>query len=369
MLVLIRSNAIVGDPRIGKYIEFLESQNVDFRVIGWDRANDCQPSSKIIYYNRPAGYNVGGGKAALNRLLWFCFVIKTLFSLKNIKAIHGCDLDGAFPAVIYKILGHWNVNVIFDVFDWFSATLANQPAWIRFLFRILEFISVKFSSHVIICEEERIRQIPYDISNKYSVLPNIPNFAKPDFLTYDEKLHFENQKPTLTYVGGFYGERFLDELLDMAERGVCNLLIAGYGDKSMEERCEQLNHKDNIIYFGKVAYKQGLNIMYNADIIYAMYCKSNPNHIYAAPNKFYEAMFLSKPIISTKGTIVGEKIEKLDIGYTIEEDPKELETLLNSLSNSDMSRNGNNANILWTKEYSNYVHSYLSTTYCRIFIK
>lgn len=86
--------------------------------------------------------------------------------------------------------------------------------------------------------------------------------------------------------------------------GICNLLIAGYGAKEIEERCINLNEKDNIIYFGKVVYDQGLNIMYNGDVIYAMYCKTNPNHIFAAPNKYYEAMLLAKPIISTKGTIV-----------------------------------------------------------------
>lgn len=368
MVVLIRSNAIIGDPRVGKYIDFLESQNVDYKIIGWDRSNDNHSLDTAIFYKRRAGYNVGGGKAALNRMRWFGFVIKTLFRLKNVTSIHGCDLDGTFPAVIYKLLGHWNVKIIFDIFDWFSATLANQPSWIRFFFRIMEYISIRCSNHIIICEEERKRQIPYDIKCKYSVLPNIPSFANSNFLRDVNSLHFNNEKPTLTYVGGLYGERFLNELLDVAEQGLCNLLIAGYGDRALENRCKTLDKKDNIKYFGKVVYKEGLNIMYNADIIYAMYCKSNPNHIFAAPNKFYEAMFLAKPIISTNGTIVGEKIDKLNIGYVIEENTDELISLLKSLNQNDIVEKKHNAQTLWNQHYNTYVSSYMSNTYKSIIL-
>lgn len=368
MVVLIRSNAIVGDPRVGKYVDFLESQQIYYKIIGWDRSNDNISSDTTIYYRHHAGYNVGGGKAALNRLRWFWFVIKTLLKQKNITTIHGCDLDGAFPAVIYKMLGHWNVKVVFDVFDWFSATLANQPSWIRFFFRIMECISVKCSSHIIICEEERIRQIPYDIKHKYSVLPNIPSFMDDDFLRINTSFQFNNNKPTLTYVGGLYDERFLDELLNVAELGFCNLLIAGYGDHLLEKRCKELDTKYNIKYFGKVEYKDGLNIMYNADIIYAMYCKSNPNHIYAAPNKFYEAMYLSKPIISTRGTIVGEKIERLDIGYTIEEHIEELITILKSLDINDITKKGYNAHTLWCERYKNFISCYMHNIYKSIIV-
>lgn len=366
MVVLIRSNAIIGDPRISKYIDFLESQQIEYKVIGWDRSNDNQPAKAIIYYNRRAGYNIGGREAALNRLRWFVFVIKTLFELKNITSIHGCDLDGTFPAVLYKLLGHWNVKIIFDIFDWYSATLANQPSWIRFFFHIMEYISIKLANHVIICEEERIMQIPYDIRNKYSVLPNIPSFMDDTFLQYDSSLHFNNNKPTLTYVGGLYNERFLDELLDVAEQGLCNLLIAGYGDRVLENKCKALDKKDNIKYFGKVVYKEGLNIMYNADIIYAMYCTSNPNHIYAAPNKFYEALFLSKPIITTKGIILENKVLNNNVGYAIDESTKDLIKFISEITQDDINIKARQANKLWKEQYKTYVLNYMNNCYAQL---
>lgn len=366
MLVLVRSNSIVGDPRVEKYVNFLGSKKKDFCIIGWNRTHDKNISERAIYYDKLTGYSVGGAKAAKDRMFWFLFVIKTLFKLKDVHVIHACDLDCAFPAVLYKLLGHWKVRVIFDVFDWYSATLAGQPGWLRTIFRMMEWLTVKCSNDIVICEDERIRQIPYDVVDVTKVLPNIPSFGNTSFLEVNNPPYFNNGKITLTYVGGFYEGRFLSELLNIAERGICNLLIAGYGDKELEARCEGLNKRDNIIYFGKVTYCQGLNIMNSADVIYAMYCKTNPNHIYAAPNKYYEAMLLGKPIISTKGTIVGEKIENLGIGYAIEESTEELILLIKSFSSDSLNLCGGKAKELWEKRYKDYVQQFMENEYTKM---
>lgn len=364
MLVLIRSNSIVGDPRLEKYVNFLDRNEYPYYIIGWNRTQDKDIAKNTVYYTKQSGYAVGGAKAAKDRLTWFWFCFCTMLKMKNVKVIHACDLDGAFPAILFKIFGHWNVKVIFDVFDWYSDTLANQPKWLRCIFRMMEWMTTKLSKTIIICEPERIRQIPYKIDKKVKILPNIPSFGNTDFLKVDDTFRFNNNKPTLTYVGGFYDGRFLKELLDVAEQGACNLLIAGYGDKAFEERCKQLGEKlENIRYYGKVKYEEGQNIMYNADIIYAMYCKINPNHIFAAPNKYYEAMMLAKPIISTKGTIVGEKIDKHGIGYTIEESTEELLALLKSIDKDDIARKGALSHKMWNEEYKNYVEQFMKNEY------
>lgn len=363
MIVLIRSNSIVGDPRVEKYINFLQLEGIKYKVIGWNRCGEDLNIENVIFFNKKCGYAIGGIKAVYNRLLWFLFVIKKIFSLKNVTVIHGCDLDSAFPAALYKFFGHRKVKVVFDVFDWFSATLANQSRWICMAFQILEKFAIRFADMVIICEEERCEQIPYDISNKMIILPNIPDIIDYSFKKKEEKMQFRNGKITVSYVGGFYDDRFLNELLDLASNGSINLQIAGYGDKRLEDKCKIIAKQENVHYYGKVLYNQGLQIMYNSDVIYAMYCKSNPNHLYAAPNKFYEAMLLSKPIISTQGTLVGNKIEKMDIGYVIEENIKELEELMSNLSLTELQNRGKIAFGFWEKLYKSYVLFFMKEKY------
>lgn len=365
MVIIIRCKDIDTDSRVLKYVTFLRNNNIDYRIISWNRTNNRSFDEYTINYDYNSSYNLGGWKAVKGRIQWMRFVVKTLKSLNvdDSTVIHACDLDAAFPAVFFKKHFKKQIKVIFDIFDWFSATLSNQNRLIVNAFSVMEKYCINNSDCVIICEEERRSQIPYKIDeNSLYILPNIPNFNSRDFLIYDEALRFENNNITVSYVGGLYGERCLDELISIAEEGLINLLIAGFGDKKIEERL--LNQKlKNIKFFGKVQYEQGLNIMYNSDVIYAMYSKSNPNHLFAAPNKYYESMFLGKPIVSTKGINMERKIMMNNMGYVSDEDINNIKQCLTSLSIEDLRLKGENAYHLWETKYNNYISNFLEKEY------
>ena len=365
MILIIRCNAISNDPRVKKYLSYFDSNNIDYRVLGWDRNGEDLEYKNSTFFRKNSGYNVGGLNAAWNRVLWMWFCFTQIRKIKP-SFIHGCDLDSAFPAVMYKVLCNRKTNVLFDVFDWFSATLYNQPKIITTAFKWMESFTTKYSNHIIICEKERLEQIPYDISSKVDVLPNIPMIEDETSFKYrDESLSFPNDNITISYVGGLYNERFIDELLDIAEKGNINLLIAGYGDARIENRCKKLSKLENVKYFGGVPYEQGLHISYNSDIVYAMYCTTNPNHIYAAPNKYYEAMLLGKPIITTKGTNVGDKVIQNDIGFIIDENKGHLIGLLKILEDKRTLcyEKGEKAISLWNSKYKNYTSNFLKSKY------
>jgi glycosyltransferase involved in cell wall biosynthesis len=147
------------------------------------------------------------------------------------------------------------------------------------------------------------------------------------------------------------------------------LLIAGFGSPELEHKCNQLICNENVKYFGKVDYKTALNIMYNSDIIYAMYSKSNPNHIYAAPNKYYEAMMLGKPIISNSGTILENKILKANIGFIVDETLDVLVNQINKLERKLMDKKGIEARKLWENKFSNYTQIFMDSVYYKIISK
>lgn len=364
MILLIRCNSIKSDPRAEKYIKYFQTNKIDYKIIGWDRLGEKLVNENTIYFQQNSLYNQGGFKAVVYRIKWMWFVYRYLIKSRNeLSIIHACDLDAAFPSAMYKFFHNKKIKVIFDIFDWFTATLHKQNKFILFVFSLMERTSINIVDEVIICEPERIEQIPYSLKKKELVLPNIPYFTNVDFLCYNEAYKFENENIVFSYVGGFASERFLDELFDFVERGLINLLIAGYGDYRMEKRCERLATLSNVKYFGKVSYQIGLNIMYNSDLIYAMYCKSNPNHIYAAPNKFYEAMLLGKPILSTSGISIANKILDNNIGYVIDESSIQLENLVISLQKEDMLHKGENAHFMWNNGFKNYTNDFLNTSY------
>lgn len=373
MVILIRSNDIVSDPRAMKYVKYLQETGQNYQLIGWDREEKMQDTNRAIYFHHQAGYNVGGKKAVINRVVWIRFVVKTLLSLKLDKlVIHACDLDAAYPAVLYNrfVSRKRKARIIFDVFDWFSATLYAQSKLVLRAFKIMERSCVWNCDHIVICEPERIEQIPFDISKeKLSVLPNIPYFSDSNFLVHNKNLAFENGLMSFAYVGGFAPTRCLNEIISIAESGLINLSIAGYGDIQIEERLNSLANHPNIKYYGKVSYTDGLQLMFNSDIIYAMYSKVSPNNIYAAPNKYYEAMFLGKPLFSTIGTIVEKKIVSNDMGFVSEESLLDIKNVIMGITKDRITECGNNAHELWIKKYSKYTESWLKNVYQKILDK
>ena len=365
MLILVRCNDVASDPRAMKYVNYLRANNKLYKLIAWDRDGRVQDESEGYFLKKRAGYNVGGIKAVLNRIIWMWFVLKRLIKMKEkAPVIHACDLDAAFPSAVYKVFFNKKSKLIFDFFDWYSATLYNQGAIVLKAFAMMEKFSVKHSDKIIICEPERIEQIPYPIPNEQLlVLPNIPCFADSSFLVESDNYKFQNDLITFSYVGGFSTERCLSEIIALAEDGIINLAIAGFVNVEIEHRLERLSGCSNVKYYGKVAYTDGLNIMYNSDIIYAMYAKSNPNHIYAAPNKFYEAMFLGKPIFSTSGTIVAKKIDSLGIGFTSEESKNDIFEIIKTIDKSESLNKGMISKLMWDTEYKTYTIDFLNNEY------
>lgn len=362
MIVLIRCNDIISDSRTRKYVDFLNRRGVDYKLIAWDRLGNAERLPNAIYCPAKSKYNQGGMAAVVDRLKWMWFILKTLFSFHDKLTIHACDLDAAFPAAVYKALRGKDNFLLFDVFDWISDTLYNQGRIVSLAFVFMEWFSVRKADHIIICEPERIRQIPYDIQGRYSVLQNIPSFNSRDFLYDSPECYFTNDLPTLVYVGGFTGDRCLAELIEGAAQGHYNLNIAGYGSTDILEQLKTCKVSPNIHYFGKVAYTDGLRIMYNSDIIYAMYSKQNPNHLFAAPNKYYEAMFVGKPIITTKGIITADKVAESGIGYSIDESLDSLLALLSTITKDSMRVKADEASRQWTR-YQHATDQYLNTTY------
>ena len=363
-IVLFRSNNIF-DSRVNKYHNYYERQKIDYTIVGWDRTGKGITKHRYDFLSFKANESVGGLRAVKNHIRWMCYVYKYLKTHKDITTIHACDLNSAFPAALYITFKNRRVNLIFDACDWFSANFAENK-FLRFCFQVMEKFTYEKSNELIICEPERIEQVQFKLDRLPLVLPNIPEIDKSIISPDQNKFQFKNNFPVIAYLGGFADNRFLMELLTLAETEPFNLLIAGYGSEEIVNKCIELSEKDNVKYFGRLSMIDGVNMEAAADVIYAMYCKTNPNNVYAAPNKFYEALLLGKPIITTKGTIVESKVINNNIGWAIEEDVEELRGLINSLSSDEIVEKGNNALNLWKGKFECYLTEFFDKSYSKI---
>ena len=106
----------------------------------------------------------------------------------------------------------------------------------------------------------------------------------------------------------------VEAVADMKE---VELHIGGFGkyEKYMEEAAKKYG---NVKFYGRMQYEETLQLEDNCDLMTAIYDPSIGNHRYAAPNKFYEALFLGKPLLMVKGTGMSDIVEKEDIGVLID---------------------------------------------------
>ena len=354
MVILLRGIDLNPDPRVEKYVEYYKKNNIVYKLVGWNRSNLKIVKENTIFYNLVAPYGLRE-KNLINRIKWTGFIIKTLYKERNnYKVIHACDFDTAIPAVIFKIFGK---KVIFDVFDWID----KENSILTNIIYKLQVLSAKRSDCLIICDELRKKQMNIN-HNNIIVMPNIPDieFEKYEYLNKKENI-------CISYVGVFDSNRNIELLLEYVSLNKnITLNIAGFG--ALEDLVKQYSKEyNNIIFHGKVTYDEGLKIMYESDLIYAAYCTNIRNHIFAAPNKYYEALMLGKPIITTVGTLVGDKVKKYNTGFVIGETIEDIDSIFkNKDLKNDISKYSKNAEQLWQNKYKNYIKEFMENKYLPI---
>lgn len=352
MIALLRSTDGNPDSRFEKYVDFLEAKQISHITMCWDRKGVKEESHGKLYYKQKSEYGKRYGNVlGLLGFNWFLF--KQLWRRrKEYQVIHACDFDTILPAILMHLI--LRKHVIYDIFDWYVDSRSIHGI-LKYLIYGIEWVNIKCSDAVIICEPERKKQIIFQ-PQKLWLLPNIP------FFSYKLPKHALNKKLTIGYVGILGSARGLSNLFRYAaEHDDIEINIGGFGP--LEKELKSLMHHKNIHFLGSLPYKKALEVLNDSDIIYACYEKVNPNHILAAPNKYYEGLYLGHPIITTKGTIVGDKTEKYETGYTIEEDYEDLVSLLESVTHESIEQLGNNAEKLWNEKYKTYVKDFLEKEY------
>ena len=356
MVFLIRSTDVNPDPRVQKYIDYYTKSSIHYKIIAWNRAGNELSKKNVIFFKNKSSFE-NGFKNVLKLILWNIFIFKQLFLQRNkIKLIHACDFDTVIPCMIIKLI--FKKKLVYDIFDWYVDS-RNIPRPINYLILLFELIAFKLSNKIILCEKGRIEQIPFNFKkNKILILPNIPSFNLTGFNF--KKQNRNQDKLNISYVGVLGKDRGILNVLEFVSKNTNFAIeVAGFG--ILEEKVKSYSKKfENISFLGKVSYSKGLQIMCNSNAILALYFKSNLNHIYAAPNKYYESLYLGVPIITTKGTLVGNKVIKYDTGYVYDEYEDDISVFFNSIS--DLNLKSNNCEIVF-KKYKNTITSFFNDNY------
>lgn len=309
------------DSRVEKEAYTLVSLGYNVIILAWDRRDDYkEKKDEIIVVGRTIpifrlGYKATYGEGFRNIVPYLNFQISMCgWLIKNRRkydAIHACDFDTAFFSyVINKFL---KKKFVFDIFDFICGDPKNL---FQKIVKGLQLHIINHATGTIICTEERLNQIKGSRPRELAVIHNSP------FIELSAKKKVKRQsasmKKSVVYVGILQEHRLLKEISQFfVNNSDIELHIGGFG--KFEEYFNDLAKEcDNILYYGKLKYDETISLETDCDIILAIYDPAIENHLFAAPNKFYEGLMLGKPLIMVRGTGMSDVVAKNDIGELID---------------------------------------------------
>ncbi|MCC4372142.1 glycosyltransferase family protein [Limosilactobacillus reuteri] len=323
-VLMIRANQGYPDSRVEKEIYSLSKEH-EVELLGWDRTQNKKIEKRTVRINNKSfNYHLicikapqgGGFKKILIPMLKFWYQVVDFIQKyqDNYDAIHFCDFDTA--AMAFNVVDRKKVKVVYDIFDYYADS-HNAPKFVDKIIRKRENNIINNSDMVILCSEKRRKQIAPAKNKNTVIIHNAP--SKNTNLT-QIKLQGPNNhsKKRLVYAGMLANGRYLKEIAGIIiKHPEIEWHVGGFGE--LTEYFKNLSKKyNNIFFYGKMKYSEVLYLEQNCDIMTAIYDPKVPNHKYAAPNKFYEALMLRKPLVMVKGTGMADLVSKHNLGVVMD---------------------------------------------------
>ena len=312
---IIRSNPVNPDSRVEKEACALKKAGFDVHILAWDRDTSEYECDGIVCAAGEAvpitrlGHKASYGDGFKNIFAYLAFQMHQRRWLKkqDFDIVHACDFDTAFFS--RGIARRKKMKFVFDIFDFLYDTPATffQRCVKRAQYRL-----INSADATVICSEERKNQIVGSSPRRLTVVHNTPALQQ-----MGQMGHERGTRVRLVYVGILQEHRLLRETVEaVSQRPDLELHIGGFG-KLEGYLMKMAAEYENIRFYGRLAYKDTLALEQSCDIMLALYDPAVPNHRYAAPNKFYEALMLGKPVIMAKNTGMAHIVEEFDLGEVI----------------------------------------------------
>jgi glycosyltransferase involved in cell wall biosynthesis len=319
-IVVVRTvNSVIYDPRVKKIVGSL-NKRYSIVCLGWNR--DAVSEEKINNYIVKLalfGLNTSVWKPSLIRiyirLLFFApaywaWVFSKLL-VERPKVVHACDLDSVLPCYMYKIL--LRKKLAFDVFDRYAMTFI--PKKFKILYRIINFAEEFFSKHsdvlIVANGESALRTFQKRPSHSEIIL-NYPEDHAIDQSHQPKK----NEIFTIAFTGHIRRHRGL-ETLAAVMRDLKDIRLVITGRTEDNELLNDIRNIQNVRYLGILDDSTLLKVEGSSNVMVAFYdpvyfCDNMP-----LPNKIFEAMMCSTPIVTN---IAHEIVNGCECGIVVEYD-------------------------------------------------
>jgi len=328
------SNDLICDNRVNKTCKSLVDYGLNVKLIGRafkqspllpSRTYKCKRLS-IIFKNNAIYY------AELNLKLFFYL----LFSKQDF--LWANDLDTLLPN--YLVAKLKKKPLIFDSHEHFTQVpeLKDNP-FAKKVWKAIEKHCIKGCDAIFtVCNP--IKNYFKEEYNKESlVVRNIP----PRIFFKQETIPSSKKENIIVWQGAVNIERGLEELCEAMQWIDAKLLIMGVGDikSNLEKKVKTLQLEDKIHFLGRLPFEEMMNKTKSAKLAISIDKATNGNYAISLPNKIFEYIACSVPVLVSPLQEIKLIVEKYKTGeflssYNPQELAKQITNLLNDERKLDL---------------------------------
>lgn len=368
MLIFLRSSEVAIDARLARYSRALTSRGVEHAAVFWQREVQAglHPAFATIPYRAALGYR-SRWKTALRLAGLNLFAFREIWRRrKTVTLIHAIDLDTAPAAWLARRLT--GIPYIYDAYDHYPDS-RGITGMARRIADWLDSIAMRDSALLLIADCCRLDQYKTVAAKHWEIIENVPDIPRVAMPQVAMPEVGKRSPLRLGYLGTLEARcRGLEDLLAVVEAmPQVELEIAGAG--VLEDKVRQAARRcPRIRFHGPMSHVDGLAMLQTCHIVLGLYYACNPNHRYAAPNKYFEHLFLGRPMLTSLGTPPGEKVVREASGWAIADGAQPLRHLLDEVVADPRTiiRFGRNAAQCWSENYADYAEKIIQGRYVNL---
>lgn len=292
--------------RIRSFIE----KGADVSVYAFNRSDEM--------FNSEVGFPIHVIGSFHNELPYLKRMPILLRSLKGVPLSESdlCYLFGLDVALAFS-LTHYGARYVYEESDLVHTYLGG--AFLRRSFELLDKLIIRRSFRTVFTSEGfSLYHFGNDRPKNVRILPNKLSKEVYGFPCVPKRNHGNLRI-------GFVGKIRFESVLSFADFFCSSFpqhefhFYGAFCSERDKEMFSILSALPNCFFHG--AYKNPgdlADIYADIDLVLATYDVRFENVRYAEPNKLYEAIFFETPIIVSSGTFLSERVEKLNIGFSLD---------------------------------------------------
>lgn len=265
------------------------------------------PFAKVTHYVRAASSRSMTGWIGLP--LWLLRITRQLVAGRY-EVVQASDVFSLLPCVVLRPLLHF--VVIGDVRDHMASIAGTHWGARAKVLGLLENALLRRCDAVIVVDETRKELLTEDVRRHAKIIV-VRNLPQRDAGRAQETERNEVLVNFSGYISRMRGGEMLGDAVASAPFAALDVV----GETNDVELAAFLARTPRVTLHGRVSHAEAMDRMKGSDLVSLLYDPAIAANRYAAPNKFYEAMMVGRPVLVSEGTPMADWVRQHDCGYVV----------------------------------------------------